>query len=189
MQALAEAIVPFVVTFMAAQYGRAMSQADGIVFIATGEMGQTGCGEPYTDSTLAYCPLSNRIFLGQEALWQLYSGFGDAAPVLVLAHEWRHFVQEVAGIPSARSAAETIPREDQADCFAGSFMNFALGQQWLELPDDLQDIGAALVAAGEFEGPERTHGTPEERLRSFDMGFGRGTAACNVFFPNSPLLA
>jgi uncharacterized protein len=190
MQDLVDVVLPFVRQFFEAQY-QAMPEPEGLVYVPAGESGRSGCADGFDGDTLAYCPSDRRIYLGQAALWQLYDRFGDAAPVLVIAHEWTHHAQHMTDVPMGdrRVPNSIIPAEDQADCGAGAFMKYADEQGWLEYPDDLRDVGGALRAAGELDGPNRTHGTIQERIDSFSLGFVHGLRACNQFIPASPIIS
>jgi hypothetical protein len=149
--------------------------------------GDGGC--PYDETSLQYCLPSGNIHLGEAALWEQYSVFGDAAPVVVLAHEVTHHFQNVIGVPST-TPEERILKENQADCGAGAFMAYAKQQGWMDVQDDIVDLAGSLVAAAEAEGPDRTHGTVDERLAAFYTGYlnGEGLYACNGFFPGTPII-
>jgi predicted metalloprotease len=190
MRDLIDVFLPYVEEFFDTRYAN-MPVPSGYIYVAAGESGQGGCNDGYDGETLAYCPADQKIYLGQSAVWTLYDSFGDAAPVLVIAHEWTHHVQHQTGVPmgDTRAPNSIIPSENQADCGAGAFMNYADQQGWLEYPDDLQDIGGALRAAGDLEGPDRTHGTIQERIQSFSIGFTEGLWACNRFAPYTPIIS
>jgi len=190
MQDLIDVFLPYVEEFFDAQY-ESMPVPSDYIYVRAGESGQGSCDDGYDGETLAYCPADQQIYLGQSAVWSLYDSFGDAAPVLVIAHEWTHHVQHVTKVPTGDPGMPNsiIPAENQADCGAGAFMNYADQQGWLEYPDDLRDIGGALRAAGELEGPDRTHGTIQERIQSFSLGFTEGLWACNRFAPYTPIIS
>ena len=160
-------------------------------FVPAGVAGTEGDGGCAYDATcLQYCLSSGNIYLGEASLWEQYSVFGDAAPVVVVAHEVTHHFQNVAGVSSPTTPNELIPHENQADCGAGAFMAYAAQQGWMDVQDDIVDLAGSLAAAGESEGPDRTHGTVDERLAAFDVGYlsGEGLYACNGFLPGTPII-
>jgi hypothetical protein len=157
-------------------------------YVAAGITGQTACVDTYDSKIYAYCPADRSIYVGQDMLWELYSGLGDAAPAAGFAHEWGHHVQTLMGVPPARTPAETIPRENQADCIAGAWVYEAETNGFMEYPDDLADLEALVIAIAGAEGdPERAHGTVEERAASLEYGYNYGLIGCNEFFPDTPV--
>jgi uncharacterized protein len=92
------------------------------------------------------------------------------------------------GNPVPQTPNETVPSENQADCGAGAFMANADNQGLLDYPDDIRDLAGSLASVGELEGPERTHGTIQERLSAFDRGFASGLFACNAYVPQAPII-
>jgi predicted metalloprotease len=185
-----ECVVPSVAQWIDATYAD-MPRPTNYFLVPVGTSGTEGGGGcAYDENSLQYCLSSGNIYLGEAAVWQLYSVFGDAAPVVVLAHEVTHHFQTVAGVPASTTPNEEIPKENQADCGAGAFMAYAAQQGWMDVQDDVVDLAGALVAAGETEGPDRTHGTVDERLSAFDVGYlsGEGLYACNGFLPETPII-
>ncbi|MGE5829288.1 MAG: hypothetical protein ACM30G_13145 [Micromonosporaceae bacterium] len=65
---------------------------------------------------------------------------------------------------------------------AGAWTRFTDQQGWLEYPDDIEDIEALFPLIGSAEGPDRDHGTAEERLNSFNVGWERGLSSCDEFY-------
>lgn len=96
---------------------------------------------------------------------------GDMAPIVILAHEWGHAVQRMAGISGERQSLEL-----QADCLAGAFV--LATRQYLE-SGDLQEATFSLRAAGDDAWAYR-HGTGQDRVGSFERGFQGGTGQCGV---------
>ncbi|HEX6871314.1 MAG TPA: neutral zinc metallopeptidase [Micromonosporaceae bacterium] len=148
---------------------------------------QNGQAATYTAQSYEYCGADNTIYLGQNSLWGFYTRTGDAGPAVALAHEYGHHVQQQAGVPSPSTPKESINHENQADCIAGAWTRYADEQGWLEYPDDLKDIEQLFPLIGSGEGPERDHGTTAERVKSFQLGQSNGIAACNSFYPQTPL--
>jgi hypothetical protein len=187
-----ECVIPNVEEWIDATYAN-MSSPTGYYFIPAGVSGAESAAAgscDFDEFSLSYCRLSGNVYLGEAAVWLLYLEFGDAAPALVLAHEVTHHFQNVVGIPPAQTANEQIPYENQADCGGGAFMAYAESQGWLNVHDDLVDVAGALRAAGERKGADRSHGTPQQRLRAFDLGYlsGKGLWACVRFVPGFPII-
>ena len=184
-----ECVIPNVEQWIDATYADTAHHPTNYYFVPTGGGGTDG-GCAYDETSLEYCRPSGNIYLGEASLWKQYSVFGDAAPVTVLAHEVTHHFQNVAGVPAWTTPNEEIPHENQADCGAGAFMAYAKQQGWMDVQDDIVDLAGSLVNAGESEGPDRTHGTVDERLAAFYVGYlsGEGLSACNGFLPGTPII-
>jgi Putative neutral zinc metallopeptidase len=112
---------------------------------------------------------------------------GDMGVTMVLAHEYGHAVQHQAGLTNKKTS--TLVSEQQADCFAGTYMRWvAEGKSprfTLSTGDGLNNVLAAVIA---FRDPLLTEGDPEagvdehgsafERLSAFQFGFTDGPSAC-----------
>lgn len=181
-----------VLEFVAATYPARVLYVD-LRYVPHAETGESACGNgsggngTYSDMSYMYCRSDRTIYIGQDQLWQWYSEIGDAAPVIGLAHEYGHFLQDVQGVPPAATPAETIPGENQADCVAGAWFAHADAAGIVE-PDDLDDLAGILEAiASSEDDPDRDHGTIAERTASMHQGIDGGIDACNTFFPDTPL--
>jgi hypothetical protein len=163
-------------------------------YVPHGESGTEGCSDgsgasQYTDMSYEYCGPDRTVYVGQDLLWELYSDIGDVAAVAGVAHEFGHYLQDVERVPDPTSPAETIPHENQADCVAGAWFGYAEELGMVEEDDDRQDLVALLDFIGSSEAdPGRDHGTTAERTVSLYRGIDGGLAACNAFFPDTPLL-
>ncbi|MEU7811097.1 neutral zinc metallopeptidase [Pseudonocardia sp. NPDC049154] len=165
-------------------------------YIPAGTQQPTACtdttGAPAVADGTAfnYCPADGTVYIGQDSLYELYSLSGDGAAALGLAHEWGHHVQDVAGVSATVvSQLGAIQSENQADCIAGAFLGHLDARGILE-PDDYADVRTVLpkIAAGEDD-LTRDHGTVEERATAVDLGLRQGLGGCNVYFPETPVLA
>ena len=134
-----------------------------------------------------YCGADNTVYIGQHALWGYYHQYGAAGPIAGLAHEHGHYLQALAHVPQPQTATGNIPIEDQADCVAGDFVGYLRTLGDVEYPKDYRNLGDFLRSIGSREEPGRDHGTPTERVRIFEKGLFGGIAACNAFFPSTPL--
>jgi predicted metalloprotease len=179
-----DVITPMVARFFEASYPKAPEPR--VVFVPRGRATRSACGAS-TSQAYEYCPANQTIYIGQDLLWTFYRRAGDAAPALGLAHEWGHHLQFVMDVPDARTAAQQIKVENQADCISGAWAKYAKEQGWLEDPDDVRDVETLLQAIGSREGPGRDHGTVAERKAAFDVSYRDGIKACNAYFPNAPV--
>lgn len=190
-QFVQKATVQYVAPFFEASYPS--MPVPEVAFVPSGTRGRSPCTDPRggqavaTDQSYEYCPANHTIYVGQDAVWAMYDQLGDAAPVVALAHEWGHHVQTMTRVPPPRSPAESVGFENQADCVAGAWTKHADEQKLLEYPDDLRDIGALLEVIGSREGPDRDHGSTEERTQAFTLGFRQGLPGCNRFSPGTPI--
>ena len=189
-----ECILPILPDWAKSAYSQ-MPMPDGFLLVPTGHsslVGTQASGCPLDDGVLLYCEVDRQVYLGEQAVWGLYTHNGDAAPVLVSAHELTHHFQLMVKMPRAATYNEQIRYENQADCGAGAFMNFANKQGYVDPNDDIKDLADALNAAGEAEGPDQSHGTSAERLAAFDTAFLSTNAnplvACNSFTPDHQLI-
>ena len=182
-----DAITPMVAGFFNTQFDDVRDPRD-IVYVLRGQGVRGACGVSNSQA-YEYCAANQTIYVGQDLLWSFYRQAGDAAPAIGLAHEWAHHLQFMLNLPAfgSQSQAAAINIENQADCIAGAWAKYAKDQGWLEEADDLRDAAGLLQAIGSREGPSRDHGTAAERLEAFEMSSKGGIAACNKFFPRSPV--
>ena len=163
-----------------------------LTFIGTGRTASSQCVDvngnaTQNDRANNYCPTDNTVYYGQDGLWDSYRQFGASGPVSGLAHEYGHFLQSVRQVPNPRGAAETIPHENQADCFSGAFMRYLHDGGHILSPADLDSAERYLTATASVDAPGRDHGTARERIESFESGYNGGLPACSRFFPATPL--
>jgi uncharacterized protein len=169
-------------------------------FVPAGVQGSSlGC--KYDDTTFAYCLADQKVYVGEASTWGFYSQTGDASVAFALAHEVTHHFQTEAGVFDAVDASAdststyqqlTVATENQADCGGGAFLNYLDAQGGIDMADDVSDIDAVMPQIASAEGPDRDHGTLDERVASFNDGWlstdEQPLTACNAFFPNVPLV-
>ena len=156
---------------------------------ANGFDGTKFCGDDtYGLVNAAFCHDDETIGWDRgELLPALRKAYGDMGVTMVLAHEYGHAVQQQAGLKS--EATPMLVAEQQADCFAGSYMRWvAEGKSprfTLSTGEGLNNVLAAVIA---FRDPLLSEGDPEvgvdehgsafERLSAFQFGFTDGPSAC-----------
>ena len=195
MQAFYDEGIAAVTSFIDATFADpAPMQPAQWIFVEEGATGQEPCtmGEGgfamYTDMSYEYCPLDQTVYVGQRQVWDFYEQAGDAGAVIGMAHEAAHHMQAVAGVGGEGTLEESIALENQADCVAGAFTGWLESEGLLDYPDDFDDIDVmmTLIASAE-EDPTHDHGTLEERVDAFLLGYGEGLPACSALFPATPL--
>ena len=169
----------------------------------------TGCGNASSATGPFYCPPDQTIYVDTSFYDQLESQFGASggplAEMYVVAHEWGHHVQNIAGILSQAQDGQTGPTSNavrvelQADCFAGSwaaaasqtedergvpFLQPITREQYTQAIDAAAAVGDDRIqeaTQGQVSPHTFTHGTSEQRVRWFEAGFQQGAGACDTF--------
>lgn len=179
--------------------GSQYPEADTVLF--TGAT-QSGCGSASSAVGPFYCPLDQMVYLDLSFFEELQARFGAEggpfAEAYVLAHEYGHHIQNVAGVLDSGSR-DTGPDSDavfielQADCLAGVWANNATATGYLVEVTE-QDVAQALDAAAAvgddriqrqtqgYVSPESwTHGSSEQRQAALMDGMRSGDmATCNT---------
>jgi len=187
-----DAVTPMITQWIQKTW-RGMPLPQRIIYVPHGAAGPEDCLDPsgraatYTSGSYEYCPAEQVVYVGQDILWEFYTRTGDAGPAVGLAHEFGHHIQVSVGVPSPRTAEDSVRHEDQADCLAGAWTRFTDEQGWLEYPDDIEDIDSLFPLIGSAETLDRDHGTAAERRQAFQEGFDGGESACNAFYPAAPV--
>ncbi|KZE95751.1 hypothetical protein AVP42_00025 [Agromyces sp. NDB4Y10] len=178
-------------------------------FILFEQAVSTGCGNASSATGPFYCPPDQTIYIDTSFYDQLESRFGaeggPLAEMYVVAHEWGHHIQNIAGVLDSTRDGQTGPASNavrvelQADCFAGAWAAAASstedpeGQPFLQpiSPEEYEQAIGAAAAVGDDRIQEATqgqvdphtfsHGTSEQRVRWFATGFEQGVGACNTF--------
>jgi len=164
----------------------------------------TGCGVGQAAMGPFYCPQDQKIYIDLSFFRQLESEFGapgEFARAYVIAHEVGHHVQHLLGVHErvaglgGRQSGESsaaVRVELQADCYAGVWAKRSNdARQWLEGGDVEAGLRAASAVGddtiqsrtqGQVVPDAFTHGSAEQRMRWFTIGFESGDAdACDTF--------
>ena len=174
---------------------------------------QTGCGVASSATGPFYCPADKKVYLDPgffQELTQRFGAPGEFARAYVIAHEYGHHVQDVLGTMDKVQQQQTsgnanelsIRLELQADCLAGMWANWVMAhpdQSEVEsITDaDVRDGLAAAAAVGDDRIQEQatgtidkeswTHGSSEQRMKWFNVGFRQGSLnACDTFAAAAP---
>lgn len=165
----------------------------------------TGCGQATSQVGPFYCPADQQIYLDTTFFTDVLEGQlggqgGDFVEPYVLAHEYGHHIQNMLGT-MGRVRTQQGPESDavrlelQADCYAGMWTRDASDGDGILLDLDQGDIDEAIDSAktvgddriqeksGQRVDPDGwTHGSSEQRMRWFMVGYEEGTLeACDTF--------
>jgi predicted metalloprotease len=135
-----------------------------------------------------YCNLDNSVSWDRgELLPTLVQNFGPLAVTMVLAHEMGHAIQTQLGpLSGVNNATPSIVLEQQADCYAGTFMRYvAEGKAkhfQMSTGDGLNKVLATTFfvrddPGGSFKG-KTAHGSAFDRVFAFQTGFTDGPRRC-----------
>jgi len=169
----------------------------------------TACGTASVQTGPFYCPTDQTIYLETDffqILSQLGGSTGPLAQEYIIAHEYGHHIQQLLGVfdiadrSGTGATSDSVKVELMADCLAGVWTHFAStapdasGTPFLVPPTDAE-INDALSAAGAV-GDDRiqeategqanpdsfTHGTSDQRVQAFLLGYQSGSVAqCDPF--------
>ncbi len=139
-----------------------------------------------------YCPSADAMAWDRAALLPvLKERFGEAAVMLVLAHEMGHAVQRRAGLTVEKQRADpakypTILIEAQADCYAGTFVRWVVDDNAKHLHVAKDGLDRALESLITFRDPigteqtdEGAHGDAFDRVSAFQDGYDSGAKLCS----------
>nr|WP_306793081.1 neutral zinc metallopeptidase [Desulfopila inferna] len=159
---------------------------------------KSACGMAHSAIGPFYCPGDHQVYIDLGFYDQLKNRFkapGDFAQAYVIAHEIGHHVQTLLGISSKVHTAQSklskvegnklsVRQELQADCLAGVWANHANSTRELLEAGDIEEGLVAASAIGDdtlqkqsqgYVSPDSfTHGSAEQRVKWFKIGFENG---------------
>ena len=161
---------------------------------------QSACGLADAAVGPFYCPGDSQVYIDLSFFEELRRRFhapGDFAEAYVIAHEVGHHVQNLLGISEQVTRAQqrlseadanalSVRLELQADFLAGMWAHYAERAQLLEEGDVEEALRAATAigddalqrqAQGYVVPDSFTHGTSEQRVRWFRLGYETGDLA------------
>ena len=130
-----------------------------------------------------YCGVNETILV--DAPWLLtyiIPQAGDVVLAAILAHEAGHHLQSLTGWDRGfdyGDPKDTFIAEQQADCLSGSYLRSAV-LRGIYRDSDVEALRDIIADIGGFE-PGVDHGTGEERIDAFDLGYDDGFDACGLF--------
>ena len=151
---------------------------------------ETGCGTE-TDIAAAgiyLCLLDRTIYFSAALKSTILAGFGEIGWHTIIAHEWSHQIQSQLGIiyvedPELYPGAYILELETQADCMTGIYMQDQLGLEAISRTE-VQESRRVLATYGDLEletwDDPVAHGTSEQRVASFNLGFHNGFVGCGL---------
>lgn len=168
----------------------------------------TACGPATSDVGPFYCPGDQTAYFDPTFFDvlsdQLGGGDGPLAQEYVVAHEYGHHIEYLTGalekgqrMGAAGPTSGSVRIELQADCLAGVWaFNADKGPDAMLAPLTQQQISDVIQTAkaigddaisGDSSNPEGwTHGSSDQRVRWFNVGYDRGdAAACDTFAAGS----
>ncbi|MCU1354394.1 MAG: putative metalloprotease [Acidimicrobiales bacterium] len=139
-----------------------------------------------------YCYGENLVLWDQVGFMPtLQKDYGAFTPALVMAHEWGHAIQD--RIYQDPTAAKTVTREMQADCFAGVWVKHVQSGESSRFKISVADLDLGLAGllylrdepGGDANDPQ-AHGSGFDRVSAFQTGFEQGAKACGDFVDGNP---
>lgn len=139
----------------------------------------TGCGRRGPERVAFYCPIDQSIYLNPEFVAEQETTIGDFAPIIVLAHEWGHHVQQLLRVVDLGGNAYEL----QADCLAGVFTRDAEEQGLLEPGDFLEALEMSESVGDPAWFPQDqpgAHGSYADRRNAVMRGYLDGAVGCGL---------
>ncbi|WP_067498496.1 neutral zinc metallopeptidase [Actinoplanes sp. TFC3] len=163
----------------------------------------TGCGAADSGVGPFYCPADDKVYIDltfYQVLSQQLGAPGEFAQPYVLAHEYGHHIQDLAGKVNAQNNQTSVKVELQADCYAGAWAKNATGtddgsgqkiftsittediQQGIQTAGQIGDDTLQKKSGGTVNPAEFTHGTSAQRQKWFSEGYNSGNPQnCDTF--------
>jgi uncharacterized protein len=212
--AFVNSIQDYWVDAMPATFGEPYKPAQTVFFA---NAVRTGCGNADSGVGPFYCPADDRVYIDlafYKLLAEQLGAPGEFAQPYVLAHEYGHHIQDLAGTEAQmrrqqerdpkQANALSVKLELQADCYAGAWAKNATGtddgsgqkiftsiteddiQQGLDTAAKIGDDTLQQRGGGTINPAEFTHGTSAQRQQWFKAGYDSGSPKnCDTFAPGA----
>ncbi|HEX8628904.1 MAG TPA: neutral zinc metallopeptidase [Catenuloplanes sp.] len=179
-------------TFPRVASGRAFKPVQGGLHAYTRGNPPPACGPEagqYQPNAF-YCPVTDFIAWDAEALIpELHADFGPLLVAVVMAHEYGHAVQHRLD----QGQQPTIVLEQQADCFAGSWVADVIAGNSTSFrkidPDQLDSTLGGMLMLRDQPGTSalspQAHGNAFDRIRAFQEGVEQGATRCAAYRPDN----
>lgn len=166
------------------------------LYLDVGEEYDGECGQvtntDQIDGLAFYCPEDETVVLEMDWMHRLELSTDEFLPMFILAHEYAHHAQNLAGIDREllptygdSNEAYSIELETMADCYAGTWAKHLQAERDLDI-SDMAAVLASIPAYGDLYGEgtsPRAHGTGLQRAVAALTGFEMGVMGCSAFHP------
>jgi predicted metalloprotease len=158
-----------------------------VSYDSTDPYGSSACGtDMYDIANAMFCSLINVMAWDRGVFMPVAQQyFGDMGVVGVIAHEYGHALQWMAGIVDMDT--DTLVAEQQADCFAGVYLrSVAAGESprfTLSTGDGLNRVLAGVIYIRDRPSSGSSgsaHGSALDRVSAFQMGFSGNADQCEA---------
>ena len=143
---------------------------------------------PDEEGEIFFCNVDGEMVLNPTAIYRLIEKIGldpenpthlSAVTDVIAGHEFTHFLQKLRGDDQK---VDVLTLELQADCAAGAQLaetGFAVNASIEELARSRELYEGIMLSLGDPRSDgKRTHGSPEERLGQFTIGYDTGIGSC-----------
>jgi predicted metalloprotease len=158
-----------------------------VSYDSTDPYGSSACGnDMYGIANAMFCSLINVMAWDRGVFMPVAQQyFGDMGVVGVIAHEYGHALQWMAGIVDMDT--DSLVAEQQADCFAGVYLrSVAAGESprfTLSTGDGLNRVLAGVIYIRDRPSSGSSgsaHGSALDRVSAFQMGFSGNADQCEA---------
>ncbi len=139
----------------------------------------TECGVFSPWIIAGYCPLDGTIYYSAPIAQEILAAGDPFALVTIVAHEWGHHVQWLAGAFYQPS----YQLEQQADCLAGAYTQDAAARGVIDTSSIIQAVSVSAQSGDATWLPQDApgaHGSGNDRAQAFIGGYTGGIGNCGL---------